>query len=702
VAVFFALLLPLLLTLLALTLNVGNWYVHKRNLQTLADAAAFAGATQFQACFDDPSAANGAIADTALDYAGDTSREPATLNRQVQEPGDVHVLLNSSGYWPAGVENNLGDPCSTLFLDVKATDDSVPDITRWLPFSPSVKAHARVEIRKTLAMEDVMPWAVPWIEPERVAVLFVDENFSPPTVIDFQELISANDLSLPYSEWVTSTGQEDVASSSENIGVVVVVAKVEPASGLSLSGPLADICGQDPGNVVCYGQTTPLGFVQRYDDDTAASSTAPVIREVRLELAGSQSPNNLNCFSNPGAPYYFLDMGCRIVMRAVVDFGITGDPRGDPTASPPGVKARVELAGGGQLQWSTGGLGGTLGTWSATITLPDSAPGGLGRQMYGLRLWTLDTERTASNDANVAAPYVFTSESGPVEYLELTHVTTGLSGNSVPDEPTNPIAVTVGLRPPLERYQKNILRVASQSGERTQALDCDSVTGEPSAGPLLAEEIENGCQTPLALNYDVSTSTWRDYDCWDYNPANNTPSFRYTLPVVGPPSSPDPIPDCVRTETGARPDGVDGVRMGMHNRFEGPSDTLCTANNWPDQPGETQYPPDDDPRWVVLVITDWTKLEGIGQSPEDSVPIRTFGSFYVTGWTVWPEDGSETTGCPGLPIGKRNEPRPPGVRKNGGDVWGYFKEFVEPPSDGTPSEEMCAAGVEPCIAVLVE
>jgi hypothetical protein len=43
-----------------------------------------------------------------------------------------------------------------------------------------------------------------------------------------------------------------------------------------------------------------------------------------------------------------------------------------------------------------------------------------------------------------------------------------------------------------------------------------------------------------------------------------------------------------------------------------------------------------------------------------------------------------------------------GVRRNGGDVWGYFKEIVEPPSDGTASEEMCAVGIEPCIAVLVE
>ena len=43
VAVLFALLLPMLLALSAVVLDVGNWYVHAKNLQTKVDAAAFAG-----------------------------------------------------------------------------------------------------------------------------------------------------------------------------------------------------------------------------------------------------------------------------------------------------------------------------------------------------------------------------------------------------------------------------------------------------------------------------------------------------------------------------------------------------------------------------------------------------------------------------------------------------------------------------------
>ena len=85
-----------------IVVDVGNWYVHRKRLQTLVDAGAFAGATKFVGCsfqFGDPVAANEAIKATALGYAGDTARDPATQNLQVQEPDDVRVVLNSARYW---------------------------------------------------------------------------------------------------------------------------------------------------------------------------------------------------------------------------------------------------------------------------------------------------------------------------------------------------------------------------------------------------------------------------------------------------------------------------------------------------------------------------------------------------------------------------------------------------------------------------
>ncbi len=58
--VLFALVLPLILILSVLVVDVGNWYVHSKRLQTLVDAGAFAGGTKFVGCsfqFGDPVAA---------------------------------------------------------------------------------------------------------------------------------------------------------------------------------------------------------------------------------------------------------------------------------------------------------------------------------------------------------------------------------------------------------------------------------------------------------------------------------------------------------------------------------------------------------------------------------------------------------------------------------------------------------------------
>jgi hypothetical protein len=132
----------------------------------------------------------------------------------------------------------------------------------------------------------------------------------------------------------------------------------------------------------------------------------------------------------------------------------------------------------------------------------------------------------------------------------------------------------------------------------------------------------------------------------------------------------------------------------MHRRFENP----CTDVKYP-YPGNTNVwtTPEEkanDPRWVVLVITDATAFEGAGGSPTDAIPVKILGGFYVGGWT--PVAGS--TGCP------QNVPHPPGVgtKLSRGDVWGWFDTYVDP-TGGDPSGKKCStASLEVCIAVMVE
>ena len=106
VVVMFALLIPVMFALAAVVLDVGNWYVHKRHLQTQVDAAALAADGELIGCFLDQPTANQDVRAEALKYAGDTGRVPTpadTTNLQVQEPNDVRVVLNGSAYWTMAI-----------------------------------------------------------------------------------------------------------------------------------------------------------------------------------------------------------------------------------------------------------------------------------------------------------------------------------------------------------------------------------------------------------------------------------------------------------------------------------------------------------------------------------------------------------------------------------------------------------------------
>lgn len=720
VVVLFALLIPVMFALGAIVMDVGNWYVHKRHLQTQVDAAVLAAAPHFVGCFYDPTAANAAIASTALAYAGDTARDAAARNQQVQEPNDVRVVLNSSRYWQqadglalgatgyTGVPDNTiatpGDPCSTRFIDAKATDDEAPPLWGLIPLNPSPKSKARVEIRDIESMNGMLPWAVPEIDPAAVAALFVNENTgASPVVFDSQLLIEQDDPALPWSEWVTPAGQEDVTldGGHENTGVMILVSK-DDATPI-VTGTLSEICNQDPGLVACYGtgasQTSGLSFIHAYNGSRNGSISSPQVREV--ELTGGQCST-----ADLSAPYFVLDGGCSAVVQAVIDFGVDGDPRP--------LSAACATVNG--YTWSSGGIGGVLGTWTGSVNLPVAG----GRQTVNLG-WSAgnreqgNSGNCANNQPNsgtlskVAAPYVANTASGPVQFLDLT--AQYANGNPVPDansvelnDPGNTSYkywVKVGLPKPhsVDNYTDPpvMLRMASPSGSQNQAWDCDSRI-------RFEEEIENGCRTYYTENYrDVDGDgdlEWNNLLCTGWNTTNLPP------PTFGP--GPPPYPsDCVITETG---DKTGQLRDGLHLRLETP----CYDNNWPDDAAEAAsfFGPGGsvagDPRYVTLIITDNTAFTGSGN---EALPIKYFAGFYVTGWDY---HQTQSPGCP--------DPDGPGPRKgnddhpiygpvgsynatlDNGDVWGYFVDIVHFSGVGEPSDDLCTFGGDPaaCIAVLVE
>ena len=502
VIVFVALLLPVILGFGSVVLSIGNWYVHKKHLQTLADAGAFASGLAFTGCYQDKVQTNPLIAAAALEYAGDPTRNALTRNQQLEEPADAHVVLNGDTYWssnPYPPDNTLGLPCDVKFLDVKATEDKVPLLFRWLPASPSPKAKARVEIRKTLGLTGLLPLAVPEVEPARVAALVVNEDVSasaPGSVVG-SALLNHNtpagppDLS-PYDVWHGDLTGVNV-NGNENFGVVIVSSR-DP--GVSLSGSLQTICNQDPVQVTCYrkpwSSTGGLSFIHSYSDSTSGGINPPAIRGVQL-LGG--------CGTALSAPYFNQDGGCPMAIQAQVDFDVTGDP------TAPNRPCATVSGPDGPMIWSdTGGIG----TWTGTFT-----PGvQSGRNVIDLD-WQTDRVGPCSGQSwsgsfpRVAAPYVADSSSGPVEYLEVrNNLAPGGPANSINGTSSASLHVTVGLLPPL--IDANVLdppirlRFGSPSGSQNQALDCDKNVN-------FRDELLNGCLNPYRENV-------RNGSCAGYGP----------------------------------------------------------------------------------------------------------------------------------------------------------------------------------------
>lgn len=730
VIVVFALLIPVIFALGAVVLDIGNWYVHKRHLQTQVDAAVFAGAHEFWGCSplieDPPVTANKSIKAHALEYAGDTQRPPSSVdpmfttttvrNTQVQEPDDVRAVINSATWWaqgdvtdgsthdntldPDGDPATLGDPCTTKTLDVKATDDEAPSLWGLIPLTPSPKTKARVEIRQIIEESGMLPFAVPEVDPARVAALFVNENTG--VKYDFQYLCAGGGPDTVFSYWTTCAGEENVDIQGENTSVIILVSKNNPNPDVSL--PLPNVCTQSPGLIRCHAGSSPTSganFIHGWSDNPGGFLTAadPQIRDVSVIPVG--------CGADLSAPYFLASADCSVGVTAKIDFGFPSNPvpnRPTGIGASASLHASVNCGGSGDpLGYS--GISGTETTWdggSKTILT------GSGRNPLSIEVrWQpLPGPGLSKCFPLVAAPYAADSASGPLEYVDIENADQppyplSVDGNSRNTGGGHWIRVTVGLNKPLKLQNPLdppfLLRFASKSGSLNQALDCD-------AGIPFANEIADGCQTPYRLNYydwddDATTPyTWMDILCAAYpNPSDLPPNWS---PTYEPPAG-ETAPNCVAAKTG----DVNALREGLFTRFQSnpdpAADNGCWPNNWPDVAADIpdwilNHGPLTDPRYITLVITDFTAFTGSGA---ENVPVKYIAGFYATGWDIGPAGGGNQTGC------TENDPHPLGLSstKDNGDVWGHFVNIPVPSDEGEASEKLCNFNeIGTCIAVLVE
>ncbi len=625
VAVFFALLLPVLLLALALAIDVGNWFVHKRHLQMQADAAALAGGAYFSDCFSPDAATAGAanttIENAATGYAGNSS---SLYNFQVGGgAARVTTLFNSrtfaAGGGPAD-DTETEAPCQTphLMLDVKQTESNVPYILgslidAFFPGSstvvPAINARARVQLKKTTIVKGSLPLAVPDINPRYVTATFVNETAG--------GTLLAGPVALTKG---AASGGLNYWSGSGSVNLPADV-KVGIRIGLGgQSGRCAAADGSGGTGYACYDyNTSSIGLAAIR---SVGSGGTPTVPKPRVWATTACAPS--------GGPFF----GPQDVVSPATTCSVSvqADMQSATAINPANVLLANAILNGvtrpmtfsaSNGYWSTGyNFAVPVENGPADVSLEWRYQGG-SRQTFS----NIQRVYSASEDS-----------SGPVKALALSSSTPTLGAPYTVSAGTHTITVTAGIQGSLEltnTTQTSMLRLTG--GSRTSAIACD--------GPGAAEfrnSIVNGCQTPYQLN-----------------PAGFCPD----------PAPPPGPADCVPVKTGTT---AGPTLQGLDDRF-----ASCPGNNWP------TYDVQRDPRVVRLMITDFSALDGSGQT---TVPVTNFAAFYITGWT-----GSRCA---------NNEPAPGDVRK--GAIWGHFIKYVAPDPFSGGTETCDPLAVTPCIPVLVK
>jgi hypothetical protein len=618
ILVFVAMLAPIILLFLAFTVDIGNWWVHKRHLQLQADAAALAGGALLGGCFNDPATANVAIADEATRFGGAAG---SSYNEQLggTKTGIVSLAYQSNTY-PSGAVDADGDtetepPCDTesLMFDVKASEVGVPLFLRPLLelvvpgtslADPTINTHARVELKQVEIQEGMLPVAVPDLRFTYVFATFVNE-------------VSGAELGTVQLAKAGTSGGDQLWNATTPISVTIPSAHVGVRIRLVGGSDPAAACGTL--YTECYDADSANGVVHIRGWNSAAA--APAARNVWL-LPGDCAPDA-----------YFATAACSAGIQAEVDLGALHPLTGT------GITADVwaSVDGNGHYSLAPGGTAGLV-TWTATSGLPLSGSGPHDVELHWKWEQTTGTWNGKSCKINgnpckadgtfgpVQRAFLAGGRSGPLRSVQVYESGVSTSGsNSFGTGTAHTLGVSLAVTGSLKVQSSATdpvieLRV---TGSQNQSIDCDPEIAN------LRDEINQGCGPAYKLNKTLA--------CPAYN-------LLWTLPEPW---------ECVKTQTGG---AVGQVEQGLQDRILGGANTCTAPINWPNYEM-------DDPRIVPLLITPFGTFSGSGN---DIVPVIDFAAFYVVGWNSDP--------CPGaypVPKGyiaghfiKYAEPNPNGAGEN--------------------------------------
>jgi hypothetical protein len=644
-AITVALLFPALMVLGILAVDAGNWFVHKRELQTQADAAALAGADNFQYPCNDA-----AISAAAQSYAGKDHNVFANL-----PAARTTFLLNKpnfSGQSKPGDSGLTGSPCADRAVDVKMTETNVPGIFTKL-FVPFIDTQARVSIFQQTTENNLEALAVADSAPVAATAYFVNEDSNDAVIARAPLHDEGPDPNAAGQEmWGNPSGLavaiNKTNTSTANIGVVI-----------ALSGnPNDTTCGDT--YVQCFDNSSPTGkpllHIQGWSAGGTPSLTGPLGRSVVLS-----TPAGSTCSD---AYYSNTTTTCTETISAWVDYGSTNTS---------GVTVKPVIAGSIEGALTPGATSGTAVQWTGTISLNGAAENQINLAITctkGTGAACGKTTSTSATISNVQRPYAAGTASGPISGAWLSEIggaskdadsfqvcesqnTAGCSHNLV---------VTIDVGASLQNSQHYSdptypIRLGTSQGN---VVGCGA-NPSPSASQY-RQNLTTGCTGPFAVNTSDPTCA-----------AAGTSPY-----------------DCVEL--------VNGVKNGPFQQGLGaaiatsprPGKQYYCKNNWTNNNnGGVPIIPANDSRLIGVFVMPYGSTDASGNPLLSSgyVPIKSFATFYVTGFAGDP--------C------ASDDPAPP----NAGNAWlvGHFIKYVNPNDNDGGSGTLCDPNsLSPCVAVMTK
>ena len=745
VLVIVAVAMTAILVTASLAIDTSIWFVHRRHLQTQADAAALAGGQKFQLP-DGGNNANCGPINTAIDnavhqYDGSNSPTPNNPNNpQVQvQPNmavanpplalynqnthDLFSEINRPDFFNqtnkpgdtglSGSDTADGSPCADKQVDVKLTETNLPSFFSII--KPGyVNAQARVTIEQESGVAQASAFAELLGPPTTATATVVNEDSGGGGI----SLSNCDGVAGPCSGLtLTSTP----ANPFQFSGTATLPASVPAAllgaevtfGGSGATTTYADYSngGSAPPYGLAYARVWPA--VQSV---SAAPKAPPQVADMWLTPT-SGGANACNTNSAPQSPSNFVSSSSssNVYLCANVTFNTLSGASLSCSSNKASLSA---TKGGGALNMNCPTGGSDNGVWqSDAVSLGANG----GATMFKLTSWTLKAgakptgaasghdpcgngnNACTGNFSNVEQQAFMgaydqatsqSSHSGPVSGVAIADGNGEVTSIAQSSANSDHITITVNYMQPVDQtsISGSPAQLSFGSNKQNQAIGC---LGQGDS--QVVAEIANGCPGP----YQV------------INPSTQSCSNQPQTYCVGP------------TSTGNKL--IQHLSEGMNDRIYcggyaasgamATCDTNVNKNNaacpgsfnyWDAQDSPTnalsdvlsQGPP--DPRLITLFIS------GFGDEANGNhyMPIQAFADFYVTGWANDPCLSPSNGGKGGS--GTNSSSNPPNLKyvpddaASSGVLMGHFVKVVDNLPGGSGSGTCSASAFGNCIPILTK